>query len=136
MSFEFHSLTMSAFYFHFTFTLLFIPFLFHFKFIFLFLAALRLDCWAHRFLCAVRGSYPSLWGSGFSLQQLLLWWSPALGCAGFRSCSTEAQDLWQPGLAAPQHVGSSRTKGQTGVPCIARWVLNHWTTREVVFLLN
>ena len=26
---------------------------------------------------------------------------------------------------------SSLTKDQTGVPCIARWSLNHWTTREV-----
>jgi len=34
------------------------------------------------------------------------------------------------GLVSPQHVGSSCTRDQTGVPCIARWILNHWTTRE------
>ena len=29
------------------------------------------------------------------------------------------------------HVGLSRTRDQTHVPCISRWILNHWTTREV-----
>ena len=27
------------------------------------------------------------------------------------------------------HVGSSPVSGQTHVPCIARWILNHWTSR-------
>ena len=26
---------------------------------------------------------------------------------------------------------SSLARDQTGIPCIARWILNHWTTREV-----
>ena len=26
---------------------------------------------------------------------------------------------------------SSLTRGQTHVPCIARWILNRWTTKEV-----
>ena len=26
---------------------------------------------------------------------------------------------------------SSWTRDQTQVPCIGRWILNHWTTREV-----
>ena len=36
------------------------------------------------------------------------------------------------GSVAPQHVGSSQTSDQTqcSVPCIARQILNHWTTRE------
>ena len=29
------------------------------------------------------------------------------------------------------HVGSSQTRGQTGVPCIGRWTPSHWTAREV-----
>ena len=33
-------------------------------------------------------------------------------------------------LVAPRHVGSSRTRDQTSIPCIARQILNHWTTRE------
>ena len=31
------------------------------------------------------------------------------------------------GLVAPQHVGSSWTRGRTRVPCIGRWILNHCT---------
>ena len=31
---------------------------------------------------------------------------------------------------------SSMTKNQTGIPCIARWILSHWTTREVLFIFN
>ena len=34
-------------------------------------------------------------------------------------------------LVAPWHVGSSRTRAQTHVPCIGRWILNHCATREV-----
>ena len=42
----------------------------------------------------------------------------------------QAQLLWCMGLAALCHVGSSQARDQTCVPCIARWILNHWTTRE------
>ena len=38
------------------------------------------------------------------------------------------------GLVAPQHVGSSRTRARTRVPCIGRWILNHCATREVLDL--
>ena len=34
-------------------------------------------------------------------------------------------------LAAPWHVGSSQTRGWPCVPYTDRWILNHWTTREV-----
>ena len=27
---------------------------------------------------------------------------------------------------------SSPTRGRTCVPCIGRWILNHWTTREIL----
>ena len=35
-------------------------------------------------------------------------------------------------LVALQHAESSQTKprDQTHVPCIGRWILNHWVTRE------
>ena len=36
------------------------------------------------------------------------------------------------GTAAPQHVESSQTRDGTRVPCLGRWILNHWTTREVL----
>ena len=34
------------------------------------------------------------------------------------------------GLVAPWQVGSSQTRDRTGVHCVARQSLNHWTTRE------
>ena len=49
---------------------------------------------------------------------------------GFSRCGTWAQKLWLTGLDAPQHVGSSRTRARTRVPCIGRRILNHCTTRE------
>ena len=40
------------------------------------------------------------------------------------------------GLVAPQHVVSSQTRYQACVPCTGRQILNHWTTREVLYSLN
>ena len=39
--------------------------------------------------------------------------------------------MWRTGLVALWHVGSSRPRDQTRVPCIGRQILNHCTTREV-----
>ena len=36
------------------------------------------------------------------------------------------------GLIAPQHVGSSQTRGQTCVSCISRWILYHRASREAL----
>ena len=33
-------------------------------------------------------------------------------------------------IIGSRHVGSSQTRDGTHVPCIGRWVPNHWTTRE------
>ena len=38
------------------------------------------------------------------------------------------------GLSCPVAWGASWTRDQTGVPCIARQILNHWTTREAQHL--
>ena len=62
-------------------------------------------------------------------------WSTGSGAPAFSSCSTWAQYLCLQGLVAPQHVWSSQTKDGTGVPFIARWSLNHWTTREPLGLV-
>ena len=40
--------------------------------------------------------------------------------------------MWRMGLVAPRHVGSSRTRAQTRVPCIGRRILNHCATREAL----
>ena len=43
----------------------------------------------------------------------------------------QAQQLWHMQFVVPQHVGSSRTRDQTGVSRPGRLILNHCTTREV-----
>ena len=61
----------------------------------------------------------------------------ALGPTGFSSCGSraQAQQLWCTGLVGPWHVGSSRTRDRTRVPCIGRRILNHCATREVPAIL-
>ena len=39
--------------------------------------------------------------------------------------------MWRTGLVAPRHVGSSRTRARTRVPCIGRRILNRCATGEV-----
>ena len=117
---------------------MFIPHASHFfkKFIYfrlrwVFVAVCRLS------LVVASGGYSSLLCAGFSL-----WWLLLLQSTGFSSCGTwaqqlwlagsraQAQQLWHTGLVAPWHVGSSRTRARTSVPCIGRWILNHCATRE------
>ena len=61
-------------------------------------------------LVAASRGYSLLRCAGFSLWWLLWLWSMGSRHAG---------------LVAPWHVGSSRTRAQTHVPCIGRWILNH-----------
>ena len=60
----------------------------------------------------------------FSLRWFLLLWNT--------DSRARAQFLWHMGLDALRHEGSSQTRDQTPLSCIGRWVLNHWTTREVL----
>ena len=62
---------------------------------------------------------PRLWALG--LQELWLAGSKVL-----------AQWLWLTSSVAPWHVGSPWIRDWTAVPCIARWILNPWTTREAL----
>ena len=57
-------------------------------------------------------------GSGFSRTEL-------------RLQAREPQQLQHSGLAALRHVGSSRTRDRTRVPCMGRWVLPHCATGYV-----
>ena len=90
-------------------------------------------------LVAASGGYSSLWCTCFSLQWLPLLQSTGSRRTGFSSCGSDsraqAQQLWCTGLVAPRHVGSSRTRARTHVPCIDRWILNHCATREVLHKL-
>ena len=38
-------------------------------------------------------------------------------------------------LVAPRHVESSWTRDWTCVPCIGRWILNHWTPQQSLMVL-
>ena len=111
-------------------------------------------------LVAASGGYSSLRCTRFSLRWLLLLRSTGSRCAGFSSCGTwaqqlqragsraqlqqlwlvgsrtQAQQLWRTGLVAPRHVGPSRTRARTRVPCTGgRRILNHCTTREAPLLV-
>ena len=44
-----------------------------------------------------------------------------------------ALQLWCTGFVALQHVGSSQTRDRTQVPCIGRWILNHWTPKVLKY---
>ena len=84
------------------------------------------------------GGYSSLRCVDFSLQWLLLLWSTGsrragsvIVACGLSSCGSRAQQLWRMGFIAPRHLGSSRTRDQTRVPCIGGRILNHCATREV-----
>ena len=103
--------TVSSFFFHWLHWILVAP-------------SLVVESWGYS-SCGVQASHCS----GFSCFRA---W--ALGCLDFNSCSSWAQYLWRKGLVAQKHVGSSQTRDWTGVQCIARWILNCWTTRETPIL--
>ena len=75
--------------------------------------------------------YSSLQCAGFSLRWLLLLPSTGSRHTGLSSCGTWAQQLWCTSLVASRHVGSSRTKARTRVPCTGRRTPNHCAPREV-----
>ena len=120
---------------------------FLFFFIFIFFNFSFWLCWVFVAVCglslvAASRGYSSLQCAGFLLRWLLLLWSTGSRHTGFNSCSMRAQQLWLMGsraqaqqlwhtsLVALRHVGSSRTRARTRVPCMGRWILNHCTTRE------
>ena len=56
-------------------------------------------------------------------------------CSGVSCCAARALErrlssCGAQGLVAPRHVGSSRTRAQTRIPCVGRQILNHCATRE------
>ena len=97
----------------------------------------------------VSGGCSSLHSAGFSLRGFSCRGAQAVG-AGFSSCiawaqllqfpdsRVQAQSLWCAALVALLHVGSSCTRDQTSIPCIAKQIFNHWTTGEAhhVYLLK
>ena len=92
------------------------------------------------FSLAVLGLRCCVWAfSGCSERGLLSSCGAQASRGGFSRCRTQAlgsraQWLWRTGFVAPWHVGSSQTRDRTHVPCLGRWILNHWTTREVLHI--
>ena len=59
-------------------------------------------------------------------------------CGSFSCCRAQALGVWasvvvaRMGLVASRHVESFLSRDQTHVHRIGRWVLNQWTTRQVL----
>ena len=73
----------------------------------------------------------SLWACRCGWWPLCRAWNPGcLGLSSFKLWNTDS--VWQTGLVAPWHGGSSQTRAQTHVSCIGRQILYHWATREAL----
>ena len=91
------------------------------------MAGLGLHCYKQAFSsCSKLGAtvHCSVWASHFD--GFSCCWAPALG--------HRLHLLWQMDLVIPLHEGSSCTRDWTQVLCIGRWILNHWTTSEVLYM--
>ena len=55
-----------------------------------------------------------------------------LSSCGSRTREHRLQELWWTGLVAPRHVGSSRNRDRSCVPCIGRQIPYHQATREAL----
>ena len=116
--------------------------------IFIFLSVLGLHCCVRAFSSCGKQGLLFVVVCGFLIAVTSLVVEHGLQVCGLSSCGTwaqqlwltgsraQAQQLWCTGLVAPQHVGSSRTRDRTRVPCIGRRILNHCATREVLPCLN
>ena len=93
-------------------------------FIYLFLAALGLHCCAQAFSSCDEQRLLFVAVHGLQARRLQQLW--------LLSSRAQAQQLWHMGLVALRHVGSSRARARTRVPCIGRQILNHCTTREAL----
>ena len=112
-------------------TKLMVAFCLHFLsgFVFLFCFVLFFWlCWvlfaAHGLSLIVSAEYSLLRQAGFP-------WGGFSHCRAQYSLWCGLQQLWCIVLLALQHMESSCNRDQTSVPCIGRWILNHWTIREV-----
>ena len=100
------------------------------KFIYLFLAALRLHCCVRASHCSGFSSCGA-WTLGMRASVVV---ARRLTSCGSRALEYRLSSYGCMGLVALRHVGSSRTRAQTLVPCIGRQILNYCTTREVPLL--
>ena len=82
--------------------------------------------WPHWTFISLEG-FPCLWAEGYcplAVRGFLVAGASLIAECGLSSCGTT-------GLVALRHVGSSRARDRTHVPCIGRQILYHCATREV-----
>ena len=97
---------------------------YYFKF-YLFMAVLDLLSACELFLIAASLGYSLAWCLRFSLWWLLFLCSKGSRIFRLSNCSIK-------GLVALWHAESSWIRDETSILCISRWILYHWTTREVL----
>jgi len=71
----------------------------------------------------------SVWHVGSRVHRL-----PSVVCAS-RVCVLSSCSAWA-SLSHSMWDLSSPVRDQTHIPCIGRQILNHWTTKEVPFLIS
>ena len=84
--------------------------------------------WPCRVFIAAYGHSLVVVSWGYS--PVAVWWLLLLRSTGSRARGLEQS--WGTDSVAPRHVGSSRARDRTCVLCIGTWILNLWTTREVL----
>ena len=93
--------------------------------------------WLPRVLVAACGTITISWGNFHCGAQTHELWYTRSWVYAVSSCSSQALAPglsycgWYLNLVSPWPVGSSQMCVQIHVPCIGRWILNHWATREV-----
>ena len=124
-------------------------FFFFWKFLFCFLKFYFIYfwlCWVFVAACRLSVVAASKGYSSLSYVGLSLWWFLLLQSTSSRHEGLSSCGLWAlecrlsrcgiRGLVALWHVGSSWTRDLTSVPCIGRWILNHWITRVIIPIGN
>ena len=81
-----------------------------------------------------RAGTPLLCGLTSYCRGFSCWEAQAERCAGFRSSSTWAQQLWLWDLVTAGHVGSFWTRDRSHVPCFGKWILNPWNPGKSLHL--
>ena len=70
-------------------------------------------------------------GGGSSHCKTQVWGTSASVAAAWRLASCGSKPRWLAhGLSCFMRVGSPHSGDQTCVPCVGRWIVNHWTTGE------
>ena len=101
--------------------------------LYLFLAVLGLCCWVWAFSSCREQGYSFVAVGSLSLLWVLLLWSKGLV---YVASVVVVHGLSCLAVCEVSFLVSFQARDQTCVPCIGRWILNHWTIREVQIKAN